>query len=169
LTATGIVQEHKLLHKHGKQKKPKTKYKLRFNTAAFPDRRRRDWEQQLMNDFAVALNGKEFLCDSKADLMNRLCFIAHVSFCYTDRDPMDVHNEYNEDPDNFITIEHERYGSHRLAYAMYGIPMGYVDVKEVTKKVEREGYAKIPFSRFYDIRQGNFFKNCFIEINRATE
>ncbi len=48
-------------------------YKTSFNTRDFHSRRnRRDWEDLLKNDFAVAINGKSFECETELDLKNRL-------------------------------------------------------------------------------------------------
>jgi len=126
-------------------------YKIRFNTRDFHSRRnRKRWEELLRNDFAVAINGKEFNCETELDLKKRLSFIAG--------------HDIDNSPENRFELEDERYGKIALPYIMYGIPMGYIDIDEVIKQVNSERFIKIPFSSFYDLRQGNFFKGCYLEI-----
>lgn len=129
-------------------------YKVRFNTAEFQNKNRRGWERQLMNDFAVAINGKEFECKTDLDLQNRIAFIAGY-VCIG-----------NKDPNNFFKLESNKYGVQRLKYGMYGIPQGYISMDYILEQVKKKEYYKIPFKSFYDIRQGNFFKGCYVEINK---
>lgn len=139
-------------------------YKITFNTENFNGRKRKSWENQLMNDFAIAINGKEFTCDSDLELHNRLSFIAGTSFSDDNEDSSQVWDEYYHNEDNYFTLEDDRYNKQRLKYGVYGIAQGYVNFDKVLKRIKENGATEIPFSSFYDIRQGNFFKGCFIEI-----
>lgn len=143
-------------------------YKVKFNTIKFQDKsNRKTWERQLMNDFAVAINGKEFICKDESELYHRISFI-DGSWC--------DHPSYGQFPfdtiykseENFIHLKSERYNEQKLPLSMYGICQGYVDKEKVINTVNEEGFIKISFSDFYDIRQGscNFFKKCFIEITK---
>jgi len=139
-------------------------FRITFNTENFQSKKRRDWEDQLRNDFAVALNGKEFICDTELDLENRLSFIAGTCFSDKNEDLSATWDEYHNNEDNYFDLENDRYNHQRLKYGMYGIPQGYVNFDEILKQVKGIGELQMPFSSFYDIRQGNFFKGCFLEI-----
>lgn len=139
-------------------------YKIRFNTTNFSNRNnRRHWEDQLKNDFAVAINGKEFECETEQDLSDRLCFIA--GYCFYNDEDITRWSQYQKDNDNYINIKY-RDGDvdYKLPYGVYGIAQGYIDIDKVINKVNETGFKAIPFGDFYDLRQGNFFKGCFIEI-----
>ena len=128
-------------------------YKVTFNTKNFESRRnRRDWEDLLRNDFAVAINGKEFTCETDEDLENRFGIIAG--------------HETSIDDNDYFYLEDEKYNKQRLMYGMYGIPQGYVSFDKTLNTIKAKGKIEIPFSSFYDIRQGNFFKGCYIEIKK---
>lgn len=128
-------------------------YKIRFNTEKFDSRRRRDWNNQLYNDFAVAINGKEYICDSREQALDRLKFIAGIS------STIDQSRE-----ENHIYLEDERYSKQFMPLRMPGIPQGYVDIEKRLDRAEQNGKESIAFDSFYDLRQGRFFKGCFIEI-----
>ena len=128
-------------------------YKLTFNTSKFDNRQnRRDWENQLRNDFAVAINGKKYECNTEEELRNRFKIIDG--------------QEISIDPNDYFYLENERYNKQRLLYGMYGIAQGYVNFDKILEEVKEKGFSSIPFGSFYDIRQGNFFKGCFIEIKK---
>lgn len=129
-------------------------YKIRFNTENFEDRNRRSWENQLNNDFAVAINGKEFIYNNRAEALDRLEFIAG-------RGSITIKTE---DKENYIYLEHERYSKQFMLLKMPGFAQGYVNLQRVLDTAEQLGHYRIPFNLFYDLRQGNFFKNCFVEI-----
>ena len=142
-------------------------YKVRFNTTNFQSKNnRRDWENQLKNDFAVAINGKEFECETELDLDNRLSFI--MGGCYdrqkNNDDDMKVWDQYEHDENNYFELENERYNTQRLKYGMYRFALGYINKDKIIEEVNNKGFKSIPFNNFYDLRQGNFFKGCFIEI-----
>ena len=129
-------------------------YKVKFNTRDFHSKRNyRNWEDILRNDFAVAINGKEFVCDNETELKNRLSLIAG-------------HNKSTDNTDYFV-LEDEKYGKQYLDYAMYGFSCGYVDINKEIKQVNEKGNHSIPFSNFYDLRQCNFFNRCFVEIEKV--
>jgi len=142
-------------------------YKITFNTENFNDKKRRDWENQLMNDFVVAINGKEFICETDLDLKNRLAFIAGTAFSDENEDLSATWDEYHNNEDNYFDLENDRYGHQRLKYGMYGIPQGYVNFDKMLTKLEKENAIEIPFASFYDLRQRNFFERCFIEIIKS--
>jgi len=142
-------------------------YKIIFNTEKFQDKKRRDWEHQLMNDFAIAINGKAFICETDLDLKNRLAFIAGNAFSDKNEDLSVIWDEYHNNEDNYFDLKNDRYNHQRLKYGMYGIAQGYVDFDEVLIKLGKENAVEIPFNSFYDLRQGNFFKGCFIEIIKS--
>ena len=128
-------------------------YKLTFNTNKFDNKQnRRDWENQLSNDFAVAINGKEYICNTDEELEKRFNIISGS-------------NKSTDDNDYFY-LEKERYNKQYLQYAMYGFAQGYVSFDKVLNTIKTKGKIKIPFSSFYDLRQGNFFKGCFVEIEK---
>lgn len=139
-------------------------FRITFNTENFQSRKRRDWEDQLRNDFAVAINGKEFICETDLDLENRLSFIAGTCFSDENENSSLTWDEYHNNEENFFTLEDDRYNVQRLKYGMYGIPQGYLNFDKVLEQLKGIGELQIPFSSFYDIRQGNFFKGCFVEI-----
>jgi len=128
-------------------------YKITFNTENFNDKRRKSWENQLNNDFAVAINGVSFICDSREDALNRLGFIAGYET-----------NINSSDKENYFILEDERYSKQIMHYKMPGFAQGYVRLEKYLDRAEQEGESEIPFNSFYDLRQGNFFKGCFIEI-----
>lgn len=131
-------------------------YKLKFNTRDFHNRRnRKNWEDLLRNDFAVAINGKEFICKTETDLKKRLAFIAG--------------NDVDNSPENYFRLEDERYGTQILQYVMYGFACGYVNIDKVVEQINNDGFVKIPFNNFYDLRQGDFFKNCYVEIEKTNK
>lgn len=41
------------------------------------------------------------------------------------------------------------------------------ELKDRQQQIKAEGKIEIPFSSFYDLRKGNFFKDCFVEIHKA--
>lgn len=128
-------------------------YKVTFNTRNFNNRRnRRDWEDLLRNDFAVAIDGKSFECETVEDLYDRLSIIAG--------------NKTSTNNDDYFYLEDERYNKQLLPYAMYGIAQGYVNLDKAIERVNNSGSDSIPFGNFYDLRQGNFFKNCYVEIQK---
>lgn len=128
-------------------------YKIRFNTKEFKSKRRRDWNNQLYDDFAVAINGTEFGCANRDEALDRLNFIAGTGSSIE-----------QSRPENHIYLEHERYGKQFMPLRMAGIPQGYVDMSKRLDRAEQNGEESIPFGAFYDLRQGNFFKGCFVEI-----
>jgi len=139
-------------------------YKITFNTEKFQDKKCKDWEHQLMNDFAIAINGKAFICETDLDLKNKLAFIAGNAFSDKNENLSATWDEYHNNEDNYFDLENDRYGHQRLKYGMYGIAQGYIDFDKILEQVKGIGELQIPFSSFYDIRQGNFFKGCFIEL-----
>lgn len=141
-------------------------YKVKFDTSNFKDKKRKDWEDQLRNDFAIFINGKEFICKTELDLLNRLSFIAGNFYSEKNKDTLEVWNSFENDKNNFFELTNNRYGTQRLKYGMYGIAQGYVDFDKVLEKVNEEKEYLLPFNHFYDLRQGNFFKNCFIKIEK---
>lgn len=141
-------------------------YKVRFNTAGFQNKNRRGWERQLMNDFAVAINGKEFECETDLDLKNRLSFIAGYGYSSENKDQSKVWDEYEHNENNYFDLTSKKYNTQRLRYGMYGIAQGYISIDNILEQVKKKGYYKILFKNFYDIRQGNFFKGCFVEITK---
>lgn len=128
-------------------------YTVTFNTNKFDDHKRKDWENQLRNDFAVIINGKTYECNTEQDLKNRFEIIAG-------------HTISNDENDYFY-LENERYNKQHLLYGMYGFAVGYVDFDKVLDEVNTKDFISIPFGSFYDLRQGNFFKGCYIEIRKS--
>jgi len=130
-----------------------------FNTAAAKTKtRRRDWERQLMDDFVRAIHRRQYECGSLEELANRFGFIAHA--------PHDS-SEYlrmTQDDANYVTLDSERYGTHKLPIAMYGIPQGYVSFSKILDSLRKRPTYILPFDAFYDIRQRNDFKGCYVEI-----
>ena len=137
-------------------------YKVIFNTKEFESKKRRSWENQLRNDFAVSINGKEFICKDESELYHRLSFIDNT----WDNDSKygKYPFEYFQTEDNFVILRSPIYYDRKLPLSMYGFALGYVDKEKVINTVNEKGFISIPFSNFYDIRQGNFFKKCYIEI-----
>lgn len=133
-------------------------YKVKFNTKDFTMKRGKNWEVQLKNDFAKSINNKEFICETDLDLSNRLAFIAGNFF--------DDFIEFHDDKNNFFELSNEVYGHQILKYGMYGSALGYVSFDKVLEKVKEKGFHRIAFKDFYDIRQGNFFAKCFVEITK---
>ena len=126
-------------------------YKITFNTSKFENKQnRREWENQLRNDFAVAINGKEYICKDENELKKRFEIIAG--------------HETSTNDEDYFYLQNERYNKQRLLYGMYGIACGYVSFDKTLEKIKSDGNIIIPFGAFYDLRQGNFFKGCFVEI-----
>jgi hypothetical protein len=130
-------------------------FKIKFNTKDFNSHKRRNWNDQIYNDFAVAINGIEYICDTKEDALSRMEFIYHGYSSSIDFES------------NLITLEDPRYGKQIMKIALPGFALGYVDLEKAIEKAELEGINRIPFGSFYDLRQGNFFKGCFIEISMS--
>lgn len=128
-------------------------YTVSFNTNEFNSHKRKSWEDQLRNDFAVAINGKEYICNTDDELEKRFEIISG--------------HDISTDENDYFYLENERYNKQRLVYGMYGFALGYVSFEKVMNTIKTEGKIEIPFSSFYDLRQGNFFKGCFVEIHRA--
>lgn len=128
-------------------------YIIKFNTQDFESRNRRNWENQLYNDFIVAINGKEFICNNREKALDRLKFIAGTRSTIK-----------QDKKENHIIMENEKYSKQFMPLKMCGIPQGYVNLEKALDRAETEGKYSIPFNSFYDLRQSNFFKKCFIEI-----
>lgn len=47
-----------------------------------------------------------------------------------------------------------------------GIAQGYVDMQKVVSIVDQKEKYSIPWNSFYDLRQGRFFKGCFVEVTK---
>jgi hypothetical protein len=133
-------------------------YKVKFNTEKFKSKGFKGWEQQLMNDFAVAINGKEFTCQTDLDLHNRLSFIHGSCYSSKNKDMLNVWKEYEQNKDNYFELTYNRYGTQRLKYGMYGIPQGYVDNDQIINDVKSKKLVSIPFNDFYDLRQKQLFQ-----------
>lgn len=141
-------------------------YKVKFDTNNFVNKKRRNWEDQLKNDFAAEINGKEFTCKSDLDLQNRFSFIAGTAYSDENKNQTEVWDKYENDLNNFFELKNERYNTQRLRYGMYGIAQGYIDFSKILDKVKNNGRYTIPFNMFYDLRQGDFFKGCFVVITK---
>ena len=102
----------------------------------------------LRNDFAVAINGKSFECETKLDLYNRLSFIAGHCYSSENEDMLKVWDEYEKNIDNYFELTDDRYSTQRLKYGMYGIAQGYFDKDKVIEEVSTTGYYKLPFNHF---------------------
>ena len=128
-------------------------YKVKFNTEKFDDRRyRENWEDQLKNDFVVAINGKEYICNTEKDLEKRFEIISG--------------NLISKDENDSFIIKAKKYGEQRVRCSMYGSARGHVSFDETLDKIRLNGKIKIPFSDFYDLIDGKFFEGCFIEIEK---
>ena len=133
-------------------------YIVKFNTIRFKGKdNRKQWEDQLKNDFTIAINGKSFKCKNEKELLQRLKFISHSM-------NIEERETYRNNVDNHIILESEKYGTQKVELSMYGMPQGYVDIDKVIGEVNKEGSCKIDFNRFYDSRQGKFFEGCCLEI-----
>ena len=133
-------------------------YIVRFNTVGFKgNNNRKQWEDQLRNDFVILLNGISFKCKDEEKLLQRLKFISNSM-------NIEEREIYRSNSDNYIILESVKYGNQKVDLSMYGVPQGYIDIDKVITEVNKEGYYKIDFNRFYDSRQKKFFNNCFVEI-----
>lgn len=127
-------------------------FKIKIDTKDFNSHKRRNWNNQLYNDFAVAINGMEYVCNTEEEAIDRLNFIAGYGSSISWEG-------------NMITLEDDRYGKQYMAICLPGYAQGYVDIKKVIEQVKKDGIKKIPFNSFYDLRQGKFFKGCFVEVS----
>lgn len=142
-------------------------YKIKFNTNKFESKNRRDWERQLMNDFAVGINNKDFKCETEKELFHTLTFI-DGSFLNSSKYGDFPYDKFRQD-EYYIHLSSEKYGDRKVEAKTYGIAQGYIDIQKVIDKVKEEGSTQICFSDFYDSRQFscNFFKKCFLEISKC--
>jgi hypothetical protein len=138
-------------------------YIVRFNTAgaiARMPKTRRTRERELIDGFIRVINGKYYHCDDYGSLMVRLEFIAGRNSS----------SELLADPENFVTITDNDGNEVQLPAQMYGFAQGYVDFDKALEPL-RHGRVSvfIPFEDFYDARQANLFKGCYIEVILAGE
>jgi hypothetical protein len=137
-------------------------YKVVINTAGLRKNklRRKSWERRLAEDFASVIHGREFICENEEDLQNRIEFIAGKS------SDTDAHLRMASDAGNYVTLQTKEYGKHRLPIAMYGIAQGYVSCQRIIAHMRRHNRFTLPFRAFYDLRQADWFRGCFVEIRK---
>lgn len=138
------------------------RYIVQFNcagTIAKMPKKRRDWERQLIDDFTRAIHRKQYLCESREDLIRRLEFIAGsggrgISW---------------KDEENHVKLDSTAYDERVLPVQMYGIAQGYVNFEKILEPLDHGKVSIfIKFRDFYDIRQRCLFDGCYVEVIRAA-
>lgn len=131
-------------------------YTVIFNTAAAISKmpkRRKNWQDQLRDDFLRAIHGKKFNCQDAEELRSRMNFIAGNSF-----------PKGNIGESDFVILSDPAYGERTEPIKMWGIPQGYVSFDQILQKADTDGCAIIPFRCFYDQRQKVRFSGCYVEV-----
>jgi hypothetical protein len=137
-------------------------YIVQFNTAnaiAKMPKKRRNWERQLIDNFIRTINGKRYACGDYDALRERLEFIAGHS----------SPPEMLADPENFVAALDSEGQKKTMPVMMYGIAQGYINIEKALEPLKGRALVIIPFSSFYDMRQADLFKGCYIEVLLAGE
>lgn len=145
-------------------------YKVRIDTSKYKDRRcsQKNWEPGTMNDFMHAINGWSIRENNLQELKWRINYIGGNGACGVNEETWGAYQEWVEkhQKKNYIEFMDILCGFKRKEQVkVYGFAQGYFNVDKVIEELKKNGSVRIPFSRFYDIRQ--YIKNmdgCFIEI-----
>jgi len=150
------------------------KFIIMFNNAGAINKMpktRRNWENQLLDDFLKAIHRMQYECDSKDALLERLRFIAGKNA------PL----KFYADPENFVTVGEGRdYGERKMSVSMYGFAQGHLNLNSVLAPILplgdlvdtgeiRRATVIIPFKSFYDGRQNTKqLSGCYVEVHRVA-
>ena len=143
--------------------KAKPNYVLMFNTAAAIEKMpnyRRDWHEQLIDDFIRAIHGKAYHLNNASELWYRFAFIIGKRLLtnVTESDVVDLYDD--------------SYGRRTEPVKLWDFPQGRVDFDAVLEKIKETGFCIIPFRDFYSNQQTLLrkrFSGCYIEIFACDE